>query len=119
MRRSGKPTRLEIHRLKFQQTGGKCHLLRLEQLNDREKDLINQEILQDVRVKRIDFTGDLDEQIFDDVQSRVLAEFGVMCNHPESSLEPSHHKAAMRCNVCEALVVNWAFNKMNMARATK
>jgi len=107
MRTPGQPTRLELHRLKFNAARGRMQLLQLSDLSAAEKEIINREILQDVRVKRIDFTGDMDEQIFDGVQSRVLSEFGVMCNHPISSLQPAYHSGARNCSVCGCLVAPW------------
>ncbi len=99
MRTRGPPTRLELHRLKYNQNGRRGPLLTIRDLDDQEKEIINREVLQDVRVKRIDFTGDMDEQIFDEVQMSVLSEYGVMCPHPEYSLSPSKVHGS-RCNVC-------------------
>jgi hypothetical protein len=98
VRPRGKPTRLELHRLKYNQNGRRGPLLRMSDLTDKEKDIISSEVLKDVRVKRLDFTGDLDEQIFDEVQFGVLSEFGVMC--PHSLTEPGFHKFSERCITC-------------------
>lgn len=86
MRTRKTPTRLELHRLKFNQNGRRGSLLRFQDLDAEERDLLQQELLQDVRVKRIDFTGPMDEKVFDSVQMEVYAEWGVMCPHPHSSL---------------------------------
>lgn len=75
----------------------------MDQLSGPEKDLIQGELLRDVRVKRIDFTGELDEQLFDSVFLEVMTEWGVICNHPSSALEQSH-SAAKKCGVCGCLV---------------
>lgn len=105
MRKRGKPTRLEIHRLKYNQSGRRGPLLKMAELSEFEKNLISQEVLQDVRVKRIDFTGDLDEQIFDDVQFGVLSEWGVMC--PHNNIEKATHKLAVVCTTCGCLKTVW------------
>lgn len=103
VRTRGTPTRLEIHRLKYNQAGRRGTSLNILQLSDVEKDILNSEILQDVRVQRIDFTGDMDEQIFNEVQARVFAEWGVMCPHPGmSALERS---TGQECPSCGALVM--------------
>ncbi len=109
MRARGRPTRLELHRLSYNRNGRRGSLLTVQDLDDHEKEIVNREVLQDVRVKRIDFTGDMDEQIFDEVQMGVLAEYGVMCLHPEYSLEKSDHPRAKRCGVCGALVAQWGW----------
>ncbi len=108
MHARNKPTRLELHRLKYNQNGQRGPLLTVWDLDNSEKKIINREILQDTRVKRIDFTGDMDEQIFDEVQMGVLSEYGVMCPHPEYSLKKSSHPKAALCEVCGALVVGWS-----------
>ena len=102
MRRSGKPSRLEIHRLKYNQAGRRGPLLRMAELTDAEKKLISSEVLQDVRVKRLDFTGDMDEQIFDEVQFAVLSEWGIMC--PHGLTEKGHHALYVRCITCGAMM---------------
>lgn len=106
MHSRGKPTRLELHRLKYNQGGRRGPLLRLVDLEDQEKDLINREVLKDVRVKNIDFTKDGDEQIFDDVQVGVLAEYGIMCPHPELERPPPgfSSKKGYECTVCGCVV---------------
>jgi hypothetical protein len=102
MRTHATPTRLEIHRLKYNHTGRRGPLLHIIQLTDHEKEILNSEILQDVRVQRIDFTGDMDEQVFDEVQARVFAEWGVMC--PHSSLSPADRAAHRTCPACGAII---------------
>jgi hypothetical protein len=104
MRPRGTPTRLELHRLRYNQAGRRGALLRLEYLDQNEKDIINREIIQDVRVKRLDFTGDDDERIFDEAQGEVLAEYGVMCPHPKYAREPADLKKVERCTLCRAVV---------------
>ena len=119
MRERVKPTRLELHRLKFNQDGGKGELLTFDQLTPAEKKLINDDILGDTRVQRIDFTGPMDERVFDEVRTRVLSEWGVMCLHPKYSLEPSHHPKALRCGVCQALVAQWAWRRQLAVKLSK
>jgi hypothetical protein len=76
----------------------------LHDLDDYEKELLNREILQDVRVKRIDFTGDLDEDVFDQVQAEVFSEWGVMC--PHHNVSPLNEKLNFmgKCRACGALM---------------
>lgn len=105
MRSRGTPTRLELHRMKFHQAGRRGSLLTLSSLSDEEKEIIQRELLQDVRVKKIDFTGEMDEEIFDGVYLEVLAEWGVMCTHPASSTEPVPGMRARRCKVCDCVVI--------------
>ncbi len=84
--------------------GRKGPLLRIEDLTPAEKDRLNREIISDIRVKEIDFSGPMDEHIFDLVQSEVFAEWGIMCPHPDYSLEQSDHPEAKRCGVCQAVL---------------
>jgi hypothetical protein len=78
----------------------------MAELDEYEKGLISREVLQDVRVKRLDFTGDLDEQIFDEVQFGVLSEWGVMC--PHNNAEKASHKLAVVCKACGCLNTSWS-----------
>ena len=94
-------TSIEIHRLKYNQVGRRGPLLSIHQLTDVEKEILNSEILQDVRVQRIDFTGDMDEQIFNEVQSRVFAEWGIMCPHP--SMKAVDYATHQTCPACGAV----------------
>ena len=103
MRTRGTPTRLEIHRLKFHQNSQRGPLLAYSELDQVEKEILQQELLQDVRVKRIDFTGDMDEQIYDQVYIEVLNNWGVACPHPTSALKRSAH--ALYCSTCGCDVV--------------
>jgi hypothetical protein len=105
MRTRKLPSRLESHRLKYNQLGRRGPLLRLEDLTKFEKDLLYQEILQDVRVKQIDFSGELDEQVFDGVEIEVFAEWGVVCHHPFSirgGIKPTG--SVYNCSVCRCAV---------------
>ena len=109
MRPRSTPTRLESHRLKYQQAGRRGQLLRVEQLEKVEKRMLQEELLKDVRVKRIDFTGDMDEQIYDEVQCGVFAEYGVMCPHPRYSQKNAHHpghagEPVKECGVCGCII---------------
>lgn len=104
MRARGKPTRLELHRLRYNQAGRRGPLLTIWDLDNVEKNLVQAEILQDVRVMRIDFTGDMDEQIWDGVQAEVFAEWGIMCPHPDSSREDADLPGTERCKVCGSVL---------------
>lgn len=74
-------------------------------LSEEEKNILQNEVLQDIRVKRIDFTGPMDREIFYEVQTQVLSEYGVMCPHSENWQEPADHPKAKRCRVCGALLL--------------
>ena len=78
-------------------------MLKYLELDAVEKELIQIELLQDVRVKRIDFTGGLDEQIYDDVYMEVLSSWGVACSHPTVSIEKGKH--APYCKACKCNVI--------------
>ena len=73
-------------------------MLSYAELDGVEKELIQKELLQDVRVKRIDFTGEMDEQVYDQVYLEVLTEWGVACPHPTSALKKSTH--SLFCSTC-------------------
>ena len=105
MRSRGTPTRLEVHRLKYNQLGRQGPLLTYGDLDRKEKQFLQDQLLKDVRVANIGVTGDNDEVIYDQVLLGLLAEFGIMC--PHSVQEPAEHKQAARCCVCGALVVSW------------
>ena len=90
--------RLIAHRLKFLQNGKKGQLLAAGDLTKDEKNFLQRELLKDVRVRQIDFTGDMDEQIFDEVEMQVLSEWGVMCPHPPAS------RQRYNCSVCGCVV---------------
>jgi hypothetical protein len=78
-------------------------MLAYSELDGVEKELIQKELLQDVRVKRIDFTGDMDEQIYDQVYLEVLTEWGVACPHPTSALKRSTF--SLFCGTCGCDIV--------------
>jgi hypothetical protein len=109
VRARSKPTRLELHRLKYNAAGKRGELMRFEDLDPIEKDLITNDILQAMHVERTGFSGVMDEQVLDEVRMGVLAEWGVMCVHPFYSLKPADHPKAKRCRVCGALVAQWTF----------
>lgn len=73
------------------------------ELDSVEKELIQKELLQDVRVKRIDFTGEMDEQVYDQVYLEVLTEWGVACPHPTSALKRNTH--SLFCGTCGCNIV--------------
>lgn len=81
-------------------------MLALSELTPIEKEQVQRELLQDVRVKRIDFTGDMDEEIFDQVYLEVLTEWGVSCPHPSSSVKPIQGGRAWECAVCGCLIIS-------------
>ena len=104
MRPRKTPSRLESHRLKYNQLGRKGPLLRLEDLTKYEKDLIYGEVLQDIRVKRASFDDasnvEEDARVFDEVEMEVFAEWGVICHHPAYF----YSKQGNSCPVCRCLV---------------
>lgn len=83
MRARRTPCRLELHRLRFQRDGRRGPLLRIEQLDPVEKEMIQQD-LRAARAERVD----PDERSMARTQAEVFAEWGVMCPHPNSSLDP-------------------------------
>jgi hypothetical protein len=114
MRPRATPSRLEIHRLKFHQNGRRGPLVRYSELDAYEKELIQKELLQDVRVKRIDFTGDMDEEIFDQVYLEVLSNWGVACPHPFGSIEGGLH--APHCRACGCSVISALTQRAKIAK---
>lgn len=68
--------------MNFQRDGRRGPLLRLDQLEPAEKELVQ----QDLRARRLDDVQP-DERRMARVQAEVLAEWGVMCPHPSSSLD--------------------------------
>lgn len=103
MRTRGTPTRLEVHRLKYNQLEKKSTLLTYGDLDRKEKQFLQDQLLKDIRVANIDFTGDDDEVKYDRVLLEVLSDFGIMC--PHSVQEPAEHKRASLCCICGSLVV--------------
>jgi hypothetical protein len=88
MRPRGTPTRLELHRLKHLQANRRGPLLTIHELSDEEKEILNVELMKDVRVQRL---GSIHEKestaIWDAAYLDVLSEFGVMCPHPIASID--------------------------------
>lgn len=82
----------------------------MKYLEESEKDILQKEILQDMRVKRLDFTGDMDEQVFDQVQMEVFAEYGVMC--PHTNLLKDRKLSALICSVCGCHVIGISQERM-------
>ena len=70
-----RPTRLEIHRVKYAAANGRLELLSLSELSDFEKGLISKDFFSALYRERriVDPYG---------VYSEVLASWGVMCPHP-------------------------------------
>jgi hypothetical protein len=119
VRTAGKPTRLEIHRLKWNQNGRRGPMLAYASLDDLEKELVQKELLQDIRVKRIDFTGDMDEQIYDQVYLEVLNEWGVTCPHPTSALKRSTFSLFCSTCGCDIVVPGMAKLTKKVSRAVE
>lgn len=71
-------------------------LLKVSELSEEEKDILNREIAMDARVEALDFCNEMDERVYDEVQARVFSEWGVMCPHGII--------IDMRCQGCGALV---------------
>ena len=119
MRTRGTPTRLEVHRLKWHQNGRRGPMLSYAELDGVEKEILQKELLQDVRIKWIDFTGDMDEQIYDQVYLEVLSSWGVACPHPTSALKRSEH--ALLCSTCGCDIIVPGMQKLvkKVTKATK
>lgn len=111
MRPRKTPSRLELHRLRYNANGRRGPLLTIHELDDYEKDIIQQELLKDVRVQRLTFTDPMDEEIYDGVYLKVLSEWGIMCNHPHYSVEPIKNSAGYRCGVCGCAILWPAANR--------
>jgi hypothetical protein len=115
MRPRKTPSRLEVHRLRYNANGRRGPLLTIHELDEYEKDLIQQELLKDVRVARLTFTDPMDEEVFDHAYLKVLTEWGVMCNHPYYSVEPIKNSAGYKCRVCDCAIL-WPTAKRRAAR---
>jgi hypothetical protein len=88
MRSRGTPTRLELHRLKHLQANRRGPLLTVHELSDEEKEILNSELMQDVRVQRLGAIREKEStEIWDAAYLDVLSEFGVMCPHPIASVD--------------------------------
>lgn len=70
-----RPTRLELHRLKYQAASGKLPLLFLKELSEKEKKMVSDDF----------FSRELLGDRLSDPHTTlaaVLASWGVMCTHP-------------------------------------
>jgi hypothetical protein len=94
------PSRLELHRMKFHHLEGKCELLSIYELDEYEKDLLQQELLKNVKVKRLTFTNDEDEEIYDKAFFDVCSEWGVMCVHPTYRVKKLENTVGWHCDLC-------------------
>lgn len=99
MRHDHKPTRLELHRLKFHASGERGALLTYASLNKLEKSLIQAELLKDIRVSKLDFTGDMDEIVYDRVLAELLSKWGIMCPHEvlDEDDDTNDHPVCLAC----------------------
>jgi hypothetical protein len=84
--------------VKWTQEDRRGPMLMLSELTAPEKELVQKDLLRDARVKRIDFTGDGDEQLFDQLYLEVLHSWGIACPHPTSSLVKTER--ALKCTMC-------------------
>ena len=84
--------------MKWTQDGHRGPMLMLSELTGAEKELVQKDLLQDARVKRIDFTGEGDEQLFDQLYLEVLNGWGIACPHPTGSLVKT--ESALKCTTC-------------------
>ncbi len=85
-------------------------MLAYAELDGIEKELLQKELLQDVRVKRIDFTGDMDEQVYDQVYLEVLSSWGVACPHPTSALKRA--ACSLFCTTCGCDIIVPGMSKL-------
>jgi hypothetical protein len=108
--RAGKataPGRLELHRLSWLKNGRRGPLLAYSVLSEEERDVLQRELAADVRIKSLNFTSPLDDELYASVMLDVLSGWGVMCTHPSYALErekPGHWE----CKTCGcAVITGW------------
>lgn len=104
MRPRGTPTRLEVHRLKYHQNGGRGPLLTISELSTEEKDLLTTEVMKDIRVQRLTFVDKTDASVWDAAYLDVLQDWGVICHHPRRSVTSLKVTPGHRCGLCGCLV---------------
>lgn len=104
-----RPTRLDLHRFKFHKDGEKGALLSLKDLSTEEMAILSTEIFSQMQ-KRDPEKTDMYE-----VYTGVLADWGVMCPHPQhkrlyegkvESPVPKLNFKWYRCLACGCEVVN-------------
>lgn len=118
--RKGTPLRLELHRLKYVQSGRRGPLLILADLDAAEKDFLQREVGKDVRVRTLNWTDPADESIFDGAYIDLLAEWGIMCPHPVTAISaldvPNRPgQRAFNCRMCGCDLI---VGRQDAARAT-
>jgi hypothetical protein len=87
-----RPTRLELHRLKYHQAQGNLPLLPWNELSEYDRGLFSSDF----------FTRCfLDRQVRDpyEIYVEALADWGVMCPHPE------HKREGRGCGICGSFVM--------------
>jgi hypothetical protein len=108
MRTRKTPSRLELHRLKYHRDGYRGPLLSVHELDDYDRDLIQNELLKEVKSQRVSFTDPADQKMFDKISLQVLTMWGIACMHPHASLTFLPDIGVYQCGVCECeLVGKW------------
>lgn len=88
------PTKLELHRLKYQATGGKHRLLAWSDLTDDERRTVSRDIFLALRSHGQD-------RDYYEIYLEVLMEWGIMCPHPnhlKTYIDRPH--LHFRCSMC-------------------
>lgn len=98
MRNRSIPTRLELHRLKFHHMGRLIPFLRIGELDIAERALISRDFFT-----RMHITGSTRNPY--DIYAETLAEWGIMCPHPEETITYSESYA--HCNCCGSSLIEW------------
>jgi hypothetical protein len=94
-------------------------MLSYSELDNVEKEILQKELLQDVRIKRIDFTGDMDEQIYDQAYVNTLSNWGVACPHPTGALKRSTYSFFCETCRCDIIIPGMAKLAKQITKATK
>ena len=100
MRASSATVRLKNHRAKYNATGKRGALLSYASLTKREQKFIQDEILKDIRISRLEFVENIEEDDldYDHVLAETLTAWGIMC--PHNSLSSKNE-----CHACGAMIL--------------
>ena len=106
MRRS-KPTRLELHRLKYHQRGMVGPFLSFSELDQEERDILSRDVFQSIYLNQGRNPYEVVSEVFDS--------WGIRCNHPqarrlyegrERSVVPTARFKWYNCESCGCSVIN-------------
>lgn len=90
------PTRLELHRLRFNRDGHTGSLLSFDELDERERDIISHEFFETLHV-----SGSMRDPY--EAIVKVFSSWGIMCIHPEERRVACSHGYV--CNCCGCIVI--------------